>query len=235
MEVLSGSPRVFLPAASWLLLLPLWGMASPQKTSEESRRICLQPPLKGPCRGMISRWHYDRYSQTCKEFTYGGCQGNDNNFLSWGDCSKTCSSIKKVPKICRLEADEGLCRALMQKYFFNLTSMTCEKFYYGGCYGNENRFDDEESCMDICLPVKTGPSFCYSPKDEGLCSASVPRFYYNAKTKTCEKFTYTGCGGNNNNFLTPKACLKVCKKAGKKKPYFIRRIKAGTQDKVYNR
>lgn len=59
---------------------------------------------------------------------------------------------------------------------------------------------------------KAGPSLCYSPKDEGLCSASVPRFYYNAKTKTCEKFAYTGCGGNNNNFLTQKSCLKVCKK-----------------------
>ncbi|XP_060638232.2 tissue factor pathway inhibitor 2 isoform X1 [Anolis sagrei] len=220
----SHLPSLTRTACFFMLL----GLVCAQKMPEDSRKICLQPPVEGPCRAIFSRWYYDRYSQACKEFAYGGCEGNDNNFLSWEECSKRCSSIKKVPKICRLEADEGICRASIRKYFFNLQSMSCEKFYYGGCLGNENQFDDEESCMDTCMPIKTAPSFCYSPKDKGVCSASEPRFYYNTKTKACEEFTYTGCGGNNNNFRTQKACLKVCKKAERRKPSFLRRIKPST-------
>ncbi|XP_048367154.1 tissue factor pathway inhibitor 2 isoform X1 [Sphaerodactylus townsendi] len=200
--------------AGWLVLL--LGHVCPQADRKDDREICLQPPLKGSCRALHDRWYYDRYTQTCKMFIYGGCEGNANNFLSEEDCEKTCRMIRKVPKRCRLESDEGLCRALLRRYFFNLSSMTCEKFYYGGCHGNDNRFYTKESCMDYCLPQKNGPSFCYSPKDEGRCSASVTRFYYNRETKTCEEFIYTGCGGNENNFARMKDCIKVCKKADKK-------------------
>ncbi|XP_015275687.1 PREDICTED: tissue factor pathway inhibitor 2 isoform X2 [Gekko japonicus] len=213
MQLPSRTPRV-VSLAGWLLLL--LGHVCPQAARKDNSEICLQPPLKGPCRAIHERWFYDRYTQTCEKFTYGGCEGNANNFLSEEDCEKTCWMIRKVPKICRLESDEGMCRALIPKYFFNLSSMACEKFYYGGCLGNDNRFDSKDSCMDFCLPQTNGPSFCYSPKDEGTCSGSVTRFYYNRKTKTCEKFIYTGCGGNENNFARMKDCIKICKKAGKK-------------------
>uniref|UniRef100_A0A663LSG3 BPTI/Kunitz inhibitor domain-containing protein n=1 Tax=Athene cunicularia TaxID=194338 RepID=A0A663LSG3_ATHCN len=59
---------------------------------------------------------------------------------------------------------------------------------------------------------QAGPLLCYSPKDEGLCSSSVPRYYYDTKTKSCKEFKYTGCGGNANNFVTEKDCYNVCRK-----------------------
>uniref|UniRef100_A0A8D0GBC4 Tissue factor pathway inhibitor 2 n=1 Tax=Sphenodon punctatus TaxID=8508 RepID=A0A8D0GBC4_SPHPU len=182
------------------------------------RGICLLPPEEGPCRALVPRWHYDRYTQSCREFTYGGCEGNANNFRTLDDCEQSCWTIKKVPKICRMEYDEGPCRASHKKYFFNLSSMTCKEFYYGGCYGNDNRFSAVESCMDYCLPKRTGPSFCYSPKDEGMCTAFVPRYFYNATSKSCDVLNYTGCGGNENNFASQKVCYSICGKAGNKKP-----------------
>jgi hypothetical protein len=36
------------------------------------------------------------------------------------------------------------------RYFFNAASNSCETFQYGGCMGNENRFDDRESCGLVC-------------------------------------------------------------------------------------
>ncbi|MEE6466568.1 hypothetical protein FKM82_006997 [Ascaphus truei] len=184
---------------------------------QDNTAICLLPPDDGPCRALISRYYYDRYTQTCQEFFYGGCNGNANNFFSLDDCEKSCWKIKKVPKICRMEAEEGPCRGYFKRYFYNLKTKTCEQFVYGGCYGNDNNFNDEASCLDYCTPKRNALSFCYSPKDEGSCSASVTRYYFNIGSKTCEEFTYTGCGGNSNNFVRIEDCNSVCKK-GTKKP-----------------
>ncbi|NXM21394.1 TFPI2 inhibitor, partial [Ploceus nigricollis] len=180
----------------------------------EKQRACLLPPDEGPCRALVPRWYYDRHTQSCQEFTYGGCYGNANNFLTFDDCEKSCWTIKKVPKLCRMEADGGPCRSYLRRYAFNLSSMRCEEFIYGGCYGNGNNFRDLQSCVDHCLPEKTGPLLCYSPKDEGLCSSSVPRYYYDTKTKSCKEFRYTGCGGNANNFVTEMDCYNVCRNLG---------------------
>ncbi|RMC05001.1 hypothetical protein DUI87_18181 [Hirundo rustica rustica] len=140
--------RLPLPA----LLLPLACAALAQRPLTEKQRACLLPPDDGPCRALVPRWYYDRHTQSCQEFTYGGCYGNANNFLTFDDCEKSCWTIK------------------------------------------------------------TGPLLCYSPKDEGLCSSSVPRYYYDTKTKSCKEFRYTGCGGNANNFVTEMDCYNVCRK-----------------------
>lgn len=57
-----------------------------------------------------------------------------------------------------------------------------------------------------------GPSWCLSPADRGLCQANESRFYYNSIIGKCRPFKYSGCGGNENNFTSKKACLKTCKK-----------------------
>ncbi|KAM8966381.1 tissue factor pathway inhibitor 2 [Pelodytes ibericus] len=186
------------------------------RNATSNSAICLLPPDEGPCRAVIPRYYYDRFTQTCQEFMYGGCDGNENNFVQLEDCEKTCWKIKKVPKICRMDADTGPCRAMFKKYAFNLMSMKCEPFYYGGCYGNDNIFKDEASCLDHCSPKRNAPSFCYSPKDEGSCSASVTRYYFNIESKACEEFAYTGCGGNSNNFVKIDDCNSVCKKGNKR-------------------
>ena len=38
----------------------------------------------------------------------------------------------------------------LSRYFFNVSSNSCNTFDYGGCMGNENRFDDKESCALVC-------------------------------------------------------------------------------------
>ncbi|XP_039592545.1 tissue factor pathway inhibitor 2 isoform X2 [Polypterus senegalus] len=182
------------------------------KQISDNRDICLLPKDDGPCRAILSRYYYNRYTQQCEEFEYGGCEGNANNFETFEDCEKTCWMIKKVPKICRLEADEGPCRALLKKYFYNFTSMACEPFYYGGCYGNDNRFDNRASCLSFCSPQTEIPSICVGPADPGSCSASVSRYYYDVKLKACKEFTYSGCGGNSNNFPSAESCTSICKK-----------------------
>uniref|UniRef100_A0A803TQK6 BPTI/Kunitz inhibitor domain-containing protein n=1 Tax=Anolis carolinensis TaxID=28377 RepID=A0A803TQK6_ANOCA len=46
------------------------------------------------------------------------------------------------------------------------------------------------------------PSICKLPPEQGKwsCSEKISRYYYNQKSKHCEQFIYSGCGGNANNF-----------------------------------
>ena len=36
------------------------------------------------------------------------------------------------------------------RYFYNSSSYKCQEFIFGGCNGNENKFDDIGSCNEIC-------------------------------------------------------------------------------------
>ena len=38
----------------------------------------------------------------------------------------------------------------------------------------------------------------------------MTRYHYVPEDEKCEKFYYSGCDGNGNNFQTKKECYKVC-------------------------
>lgn len=54
---------------------------------------CILPMRKGVCRALIPRWTYDPIGKECKEFKFGGCDGNGNNFPSRKNCMDVCRGI----------------------------------------------------------------------------------------------------------------------------------------------
>lgn len=54
---------------------------------------CQQPLRKGVCRALIPRWSYDMASKECKEFKFGGCDGNGNNFGTLRQCQEMCAGL----------------------------------------------------------------------------------------------------------------------------------------------
>ncbi|XP_075809672.1 tissue factor pathway inhibitor 2 [Microtus pennsylvanicus] len=207
-----------MPLGLWLLPLLLVGSAGGLASASaqgNNLEICLLPVETGPCRALIPRFYYDRNRQRCRKFKYGGCLGNANNFHSRDLCEHTCGNIEKVPTVCRLELKTYPCNKRHLQYFFNLNTMTCEPLSLHLCSKSLNIFPDENTCKKRCEPNKI-PSFCSSPKDEGLCSANITRYYFNSRNKACETFTYTGCGGNENNFYYLDDCDRACVKAPKK-------------------
>jgi hypothetical protein len=51
---------------------------------------------------------------------------------------------------------------------------------------------------------------CLLPKKPGPCKAYFPRYYYDSKKKSCQKFIYGGCQGNANNFKSLEECERKC-------------------------
>jgi len=54
------------------------------------------------------------------------------------------------------------------------------------------------------------PSLCTMPYEAGSCGHTHVRYYYDAGERTCKQFSYSGCLGNDNNFLNFVDCMTVC-------------------------
>ncbi|XP_056204610.1 collagen alpha-3(VI) chain isoform X7 [Falco biarmicus] len=131
------------------------------------------------------------------------------------------------PDPCLLDFDMGMqCKDYQIVWFFDYKNKICSQGWYGGCGGNANRFEAEAECISKCLkpsaaekamqqpPLEKKLSsvmdICQLQKDEGTCRNFVLKWYYDPETKSCARFWYGGCGGNENRFNTQKECEKVC-------------------------
>lgn len=45
---------------------------------------------KGPCNGSFKRYFFNETSKKCEVFTFGGCEGNANNFNNIEECITLC-------------------------------------------------------------------------------------------------------------------------------------------------
>nr|P0DKL8.1 RecName: Full=Kunitz-type serine protease inhibitor Vur-KIn; Contains: RecName: Full=Kunitz-type serine protease inhibitor Vur-KIn, truncated; Flags: Precursor [Vipera renardi] len=52
--------------------------------------FCYLPADPGICKAHKPRFYYNPASNKCKEFFYGGCGGNANNFKTRDECHHTC-------------------------------------------------------------------------------------------------------------------------------------------------
>lgn len=60
--------------------------------------------------------------------------------------------------ICKMDPERGTkCLDNWKvKWFYNRTLDGCDRFWYGGCGGNENQFEIETECESFCKVDKSG-------------------------------------------------------------------------------
>lgn len=61
----------------------------------------------------------------------------------------------------------------------------------------------------FCEPAPAGGT-CDASIDPGPCRAQIPRWGFDAQTGACERFLWSGCGGNANRFETRAECETAC-------------------------
>lgn len=60
-----------------------------------------------------------------------------------------------VSDSCGLKPERGPCTNYSVLYFYNSTAKQCQRFWYGGCDGNDNRFNTEDECKEKCSGSRT--------------------------------------------------------------------------------
>ena len=82
---------------SFLRYFKKWGnqwvniiIISGNSTIVATANICELPGDSGPCVAAFPRYYFNKSSGMCEKFIYGGCEGNQNNFRTIGECKRTC-------------------------------------------------------------------------------------------------------------------------------------------------
>ncbi|XP_072336667.1 collagen alpha-3(VI) chain-like [Scyliorhinus torazame] len=146
---------------------------SPETTQEimepleypEIDRCMLDFDAGSQCSEYSAKWFFDSKNNICTQFWYGGCDGNGNRFDTEAECIAECTKTMleestSGPKpeaitlsakdICELQRDEGNCRNFSLKWYYDVKTKLCTRFWYGGCNGNKNRFNTQDECSKTC-------------------------------------------------------------------------------------
>ncbi|XP_034553245.1 collagen alpha-6(VI) chain [Notolabrus celidotus] len=76
---------------------------------------------------------------------------NASNDLTREQDSPSPASGAEDKDVCLLSQESGTCQDYVLRWSFSRKLGQCAPFWYGGCGGNENRFETQKDCKDLCV------------------------------------------------------------------------------------
>ena len=134
------------------------------------KEICHTSKAQGPCTDFQLRWFYDADLHQCREFHYGNCLGNQNNFGTLFECANFCWDFL---------SDEA-----RQKAMNNTTESTNSSTSTNRVHIEKTVQPSQPKSYDTC-DLK---------RDEGnsYCNNYTTRYFYDEASNDCQAFTYRG-------------------------------------------
>ncbi|KAM7313250.1 actinia tenebrosa protease inhibitors [Ixodes scapularis] len=98
---------------------------------------------------------YNGATKRCEQFGHRGCGGYPNKFPTAEECWKSCTSLDRLENPTRkcLRPAVKQTKGTHVRYFYNMTSNTCERSRYWLKDNSKNRFATLEECESTCKPV----------------------------------------------------------------------------------
>lgn len=119
---------------------------------------CVGSVLEDPS-GTEVRWTYDQSQDNCRMIFQKKPTNGINVFKTEKECLSNCSQeysslYPAEGAVCNLPVDNGPCLALIFMWYYDKERKVCDSFFYGGCQGNGNRFEDRNECINLCVDKK---------------------------------------------------------------------------------
>ncbi|VDM58987.1 unnamed protein product [Angiostrongylus costaricensis] len=186
---------------------------------QEFAQSCLEPfddGYRGSCSsdGRFKEYYYfDHLTSTCQMFWFGNCPGSSHNIYPTLEfCQWICERHRdeRKPTYCSDKFDPTYRQSCgdghwVEKAFFDHETESCATFWWDGCIStSQNIFNDLRTCQKLC----EGQGEISVVLFESICS--YPAYYFDRLAQSCRPFSYSGCGGNENRFLTLSQCESLC-------------------------
>ncbi|KAL1444134.1 hypothetical protein MTO96_030031 [Rhipicephalus appendiculatus] len=142
-------------ASLWLFLMGLGVMSVAGKeekvTKDKVKKGSGDPYWCGP---KLEEVCYEGDSKEEKDYNVddkGNYHNDDKPKDKPKDEKKTTTTKKsRDTSMCDKDFDSGPCFSSKPMYYYRKETKRCEMFVYGGCGGNDNRFDTQKACQEKC-------------------------------------------------------------------------------------
>uniref|UniRef100_A0A4W3I7C0 BPTI/Kunitz inhibitor domain-containing protein n=1 Tax=Callorhinchus milii TaxID=7868 RepID=A0A4W3I7C0_CALMI len=71
-----------------------------------------------------------------------------SNFIQTS--SIRCLKYLFLADICQQPMETGPCRGMFLQWWYNSKTRKCTQFVFGGCRGNQNKFETKKECEATC-------------------------------------------------------------------------------------
>ncbi|XP_037542087.1 collagen alpha-1(XXVIII) chain [Nematolebias whitei] len=87
--------------------------------------------------------------------TLGSDSSSDSNQLQPFMNLDLPKEVRPPNPSCDLTIDQGTCRDYVIRWYYDKQANACAQFWFGGCGGNENRYETEDECREACVVART--------------------------------------------------------------------------------